>query len=738
MKKIFLSLALVLALTKINVFAQTDSDRVNQLMEQMTIDEKLGQMTQICLSTITLDGNKTLDLNVDLFRDAILKYHVGSFLSGSDKAERWVDFVGGIQQVALDESRLGIPLILGIDHVHGANYVNEGTIFPHNLALASSFNTELAKQGAIVTREETAALGLSWNFAPVLDLGKNSRWPRLYETFGEDPVVCSKMGVATIEGLEEKREGMSLAACAKHFVGYSDPYNGWDRTPAEIPMQTLWEQYLPSFKAGFDAGVKTVMLNSGELNGMAVHASKEIVTDLLRDQMGFEGVVVTDIVDIEKLIKMHHAADNLKDAVLLSLNAGIDMYMACSDFEFIDVTKELLAEGKITEDRINVSVRRILNLKEDLGLFEHALPNKKEINTIGTADNKAVAIAAAEETVVLLKNKENVLPLKQSIKNILVTGFAANSKHQLTGAWTMEWLGQPDESMHPSEMNTLFTALKKDFPKANIILVDEQDTKALNKAAKKADAIIVTAGEQPYSEFKGNTMTLAMDKKQQRLIEDLSAFNKPTVLVMLESRPQIITDVEPLADAIMFVCSPGYGGGDALSGVISGRVNPSGKLPFSYPKYDGTVMPYYYKHSTQAAIDRLGESPFLYPFGHGLSYSDFQYSDLKISGEQMTLGQEITASVTVSNPSERDGKEAVLWFLTDEIGVNPRPVKQLFDFEKKTIKANGSQTFSIKIKANDLNYPDANGKPVYESGYYTLKIGDQSVRFYLSVDQNTL
>lgn len=704
--------------------------KVEDLLKQMTLEEKIGQMTQMCASTITLNGTKELDLDVDLIKKAIQEYHIGSFLSGTGSAQKWVKFLDAIQKIAINETRLKIPIIFGIDHVHGANYVDEGTFFPHNLTLSCSFDPQILTEGAKVTAKETAPLAMPWNFAPVLDVGKNPYWPRIYETFGEDPLVCGVLGTAFIKAYQEcdAIEPYKLSACAKHFIAYSDPKSGYDRTPAEIPNQILFEQFLPPFEMAIKSGnVKTVMVNSGELNGEPVHASKWLLTDILRGQLGFQGVILTDIKDIMKIVEMHAGAATEKEATLMSINAGIDMYMACNSFDFCQYMKELVQEGKITEARINESVHRILTLKYELGLFENPLPDDTKIAQIGSKEHFNVAKKAAEESIVLLKN-ENILPLKNA-KNIMLTGFAANSKKMLNGAWTLEWLGC-EEERQPKDMNTIYTALQKEFKTANINLIEEptQNSASIVKfisEAKKNDVIVITAGEQPYSEFKGNANDLELDENQLKMIEYAKSTKKPVILVLIEGRPRVITRIEKMVDAVIFAGHPGVGGADAIAGIISGRINPSGKLSFTYPLDVGHCVPYYHKFSEKYTA--------LYPFGHGLSFSNFEYSNLTLSDTLITSeNQEITATIDIKNTSNTDGKEVVLWYINDEFGTITRPVKQLKFFKKAMIKAGETKQFKFTIKPmRDLTYPDKNGKLILENGSFKVIVNQQEIRFWL-------
>ncbi|MEM6379917.1 MAG: glycoside hydrolase family 3 N-terminal domain-containing protein, partial [Bacteroidota bacterium] len=649
----------------------------------MTLDEKLGQMTQICFSNITLDGTKTLDLNADLFREAILSHKVGSFLSGTGPKDKWVNFITEVQRIAIEESRLGIPLLIGIDHVHGANYVDEGTIFPHNLTLSCSFDTSVIRQGAEVVAKETAPLGLSWNFAPVLDVGKNPYWPRLYETFGEDPLVCGTLGSAFVDAYQNANtEPFGLAACAKHFIGYSDPKSGWDRTPAEIPDQILYEQFLPSFEMALKAGVKTVMVNSGEVNGEPVHGSKFYIDEILRQRMGFDGVILTDIKDISKMVDMHSAYGNYKDAVLASINAGIDMAMTCNHYDFAGVIKELIEEGRLSEARIDESVKRILQLKKDLNLFEHAYPAGTQSDQIGHETHYEIAKRSAAESIVLLKN-DGILPLKKDQK-VFLAGFAAHSRKMMNGPWTLEWLGA-EEDRHRKDVPSLYEAFCQQLGMSNVTLgaLPFNFNRQAIKDIEKSDVVVLTIGEEPYSEFKGNIGDLSLDAAQTEMIKQVQEMGKPLVLLLVAGRPRIIKPFMEQTGAVLFCGYPGHGGPEAITEILAGTANPSGKLSFTYPANVGYFSPYYHKYSE---YHHSSSKPFVpqFEFGAGQGYSPFEYTDLQVSDTLIQdLDQVIHCAVNVKNLGSMDGKETVLWFIRDEIGTITRPVKQLKHFEKQ-------------------------------------------------------
>ncbi len=719
---LFILLGLVACQT--NTSADPINTKVDALLKQMTLEEKIGQMTQICFSEITLNGNKNLDMHPELFHEAIVSNHVGSFLSGTGPAEKWADFVYELQRVAIKETRLSIPLLIGIDHVHGANYVDEGTMLPHNITLSCSFDTAVVSMAARVTAIETADLGMAWNFAPVLDLGKNAYWPRLYETFGEDPLVCGSMGAAFIRTYQNPAHSAPyrLAACAKHFIGYSDPKSGWDRTPAEIPDQIMYEYHLPPFKSAIDAGVLTVMVNSGEVNGVPVHVSKRLLQGMLRDELGFGGVLLTDIKDIQKVYEEHHGAHSEKDATLRAIQAGIDISMACNSYTFIDIMKELVAEGAISESRIDESVRRILRLKFELGLFENPYPGKDRFDRIGSEEHLAKAISMAEESIVMLKNNNQLLPLGKQAKKILVSGFAANSKKMLNGAWTLEWLGA-EEERQPKNMKTLVEAIRDEFPKSQVSLFETGldgsivSDQAFRQAVRQSDMVILTLGEQPYSEFRGNISDLNMTSEQKHLARLAGESGKPVVYILIQGRPRLITDIEPLADAILFAGYPGQGGADAIAGVLSGRVNPSGRLSFSYPLYPGHFVPYYHK-----AFDRAQN---LYGFGHGLSYAEFEYSNLHINETSFSdPDKKLTIRFDLTNNSDTPGKEVVLGFFRQEKGHITRPVRQLFHFSKIHLESGETTTVEIPLHpTKTFSYPNETNEIILEKGTFTIMIG---------------
>ena len=728
------------------------SPRVRQLLAQMTLEEKIGQMTQLNISVINTTGvQKDVALDSAKATALVRDFHIGSFINGEAvPAAQWVRYSAALQRIALRESRLRIPIIYGIDHIHGASYVAGTAIFPHNINLGASFNPELARQAARATVLESADLGHHWVFAPVLDLGVNAYWPRFYETYGEDPMVAATLGAAYVRELQTNPDiaPYKVAACGKHFIGYSDPRNGWDRTNAQISDQRLQEFFRPSFQSAMDAGLQTIMVNSGEINGEPVHASKAILTDLLRRQMGFKGVAVTDWEDIIRLVRIQKVAADEKEATWMAIEAGVDMAMTPYTTTFCRYVKELVREGRLTPDRIDLSAGRVLQLKDNIGLFEHPMPRADRLARVGDPALRAQAVAAARETVVLLKNEKNLLPLAPArVKRLLVVGPSADSRANLCGGWTLAWQGRP-EAAYPTDVPTVVEALRREFPNARIETLPYRDAAgkmllaSISAAAKQADAVVLALGERPYTEGLGNTSDLTLPDDQQQLARAAQASGKPTVLLLIGGRPSIIRGVAEGTTAIVWAGLPGYGGGTALAEIISGKTNPSGKLPFTYPQFAGHISNYHHDNNENsldlsdfgAGFEQRGakhKSSMLTEFGEGLSYTTYAYTGLVLSDSVLTgPAARLRATVRVANTGPRAGQEAVLWFLTDEVGRVARPVRLLKHFEKQPFAAGQGRELTFDINPlRDLSYPDGQGRPQLEPGWYTLRVGSQTARF---------
>ncbi len=718
-------------------------NKIDELLAAMTVEEKIGQMMQLNNSEYAQAESRTayygappdVQVSVDTAKLAnfIKKYKIGSFLNGiAVPASTWYNYSKVLQETNLKHSRLKIPIIYGMDHMHGANYLEDATIFPHSINIAATFNTSFSSQEAKTVAMETAALGHHWIFCPVVDLGKNPLWPRFYETYGEDPYLSARMGEAYVTALQNAEEiaPFKQAATAKHFIGYSDPKNGWDRTPAEISDQSLREFFLPPFQALVDAGIKSFMINGGEINGIPVHASHELLTDLLRDEMGFNGVVVTDWEDVIRLHSRHKVAKDMEEATLMAINAGIDISMTPYETDFFDALKSLVEQGKVSEERLDLSVARVLRLKLDLGLFENPYPSDQHYGRIRTEENVEAALTAAHESIVVVKN-DNLLPLTTD-KKIVIAGLNADSKRGLSGGWTLRWI-PGEEGIFPEYMPTFYDALKTTYGDANVQLATAAD---IGQKARRADAIVLAVGETPYAETPGNINSLALEDDQMDLINAAIAAGKPVLVVMIAGRPRTITPVIGKINGFIWAGLPGFEGGTALADIISGKVNPSGKMPFTYPSQPNHWYPYNHKNM-EHFFDHEEIINTIANFGHGLSYTSYEYKDLSLSTNEISGDGKITATVTVTNTGELAGKESVLWFIRDEVGKVTRPVKALKHFEKQSIEPGASATFTFEIEADkDLSYPDKFGNKILEDGDFTLLVGPLSIPFTYKANAN--
>lgn len=722
---------------------QKIESKIDELLAQMTLEEKIGQMTQLTNAQIVTESNwgNGSDLSIVMKIDTaklgaiILKYHVGSFLNGiAVSPETWYTFYKDLQEHNLKVSRLKIPVVYGVDQMHGPNYVEGGTIFPHAINTAATYNNAFPEAMAHVTAVETADLGHQWIFAPVFDLARTPLWGRFYETLGESPYVAATMGsifVKTLQG-DSAIAPYKIAATAKHFLAYSDPKSGWDRTPVDISEQTLYEMHVPPFQAAVDAGIASVMINSGEINGEPVHASYRILTKLLRDEMKFKGLAVTDWEDIIRLYRNHKVATDERDATLKAIEAGVDMAMTPYTTDFCDHLLALVKEGKVSEERIDLSVARILRMKLSIGLFENPLPRNDRFNKIGSEEHRALALAAARESIVLMKNTNNTLPLlPANTKKVVVLGPMANIKSPLAGGWTLRWINH-DESLYPAYMHTLYTALQQEFGEQKVQLASN-DANAIQSAAKGADALVVAIGEMPYSEGFGSIEDINLPEEQHLIVKAALATGKPVVLVMISGRPRVFTALYQKSNAVLFAGLPGFEGAQAIAEIISGKVNPSAKLSFNYPATVNKLVPHNHKSTESVLAHEIPNPIALSSFGEGLSYTTFEYSDLVLSDSVLTSAEdEIEAKVTVTNTGKLEGKEAVLWFLFDEVASITRPVRDLKYYEKKSIRPGESVVYTFTIKPSvHLHFPDKQNNALLEDGYFTLMTGNLKTRFKL-------
>lgn len=732
------------------IFAQSGNDaaplsrKVEDLISQMTLEEKVGQMTQVTLQVISaqrgwLDSEHRLD--PQKLDTAIVHKHVGSILNVFDKAHSlayWHEVITQIQDVATKKTRLGIPVIYGIDAIHGANYTKEATLFPQSLAMAATRNPELVRKSAEITAYEVRASGIPWNFNPVLDVGRNPLWPRLWETFGEDPYLVSQLGEAYVLGLQGGNPPTfgkaQVAACLKHYVGYSFPLSGKDRTPAWIPERMLREYFLPPFQTAVAAGAPTVMVNSAEINGIPLHSDGYLINQVLKDEMGFEGFVVSDWEDIKRLHTRDKVAATPREAVKMAVLAGLDMSMVPYDFSFYDLLLDLVKTGEVPQSRIDDAVRRILTVKYRLGLFENPYPDKTMAAAVGSESSVALSRQAAREALTLLKNEGDLLPLAKNRK-VFVTGPTANLLSVLNGGWTYTWQGA-EEPLYPQEKQTVLEAIQEKIGAENVTYLPGSeydrpvDIAAAAAAAAQAEVAVVCLGEMPYCESPGNIHDLTLPRAQLDLVRAIQETGTPVVLVLIEGRPRIITPVVEKSDAILMAYLPGPEGGGAIADVLFGDFNPCGKLPITYPRHPNDLVCYDHK---PIEMDDPGKLNPLWEFGHGLSYTRFAYSDLTLSPAQLQPGQPLTVRVRVSNTGQRAGKALVELYLSDLVRSVSPPVRQLRRFTGVMLQPGESQTLTFKLNETDFAFFDRQNRKVVEPGEFRVTIGDQSGTFTLAL-----
>jgi len=727
------------------VLAQATSPNMTALLSQMTLEEKIGQMGQLDLLVVTVPNSNPIRLDEAKLREALVTYKVGSFINnGLGRAlsvAEWTYVNKTIQDMIRAETPRKIPLLYGIDSIHGATFVLDSTLFPQNLAMAATRDPELMRHAAGISARETRAAGLRWTFAPVLDVGRQALWPRFPETFGEDPYLASVMGVAAAKGFQGDDVGQptSVAACLKHYLGYSFPLTGKDRSPALMPDSFLREYFLPPFRAAVKAGAKTVMVNSGEINGEPVHASKYLLTDVLRGELGFQGVMVSDWEDIIRLHTFHHVASTPAEAVRMGVEAGLDISMVPLDYSFFKLLKQLVQDGKVSEKRLDESVSRILKLKEELGLFKNPYVEPETAGNFGKPEYRQTAIQAAEESLILLKNQDAQLPLPKTAK-VLVAGPAAHSISALNGCWSYTWQGR-DETRYPKGSLSIADAIREKIGAANVTSEPGVDFEGnalknigdANTAAAKADVIILCLGEDAYAETPGDINSIDLPAGQLALARQLYATGKPVVLVMVEGRGRVIREIEPGAKAILLACWPGSGAGPAIANVLFGDANPSGKLPFTYPRYANHLITY--DRKTTARLDEdmpiEGKPPVeftpQFEFGTGLSYTSFQYSGLALDNAALKPGQHLTVSVNVANTGQRAGREVVELYSHQLYASLTPPLKRLRGFQSVQLQPGQSAAVKFEITTADLAFVNAASKLVTEPGEYELMIAGQKV-----------
>jgi beta-glucosidase len=737
----------VLLLVFSNIHAQTPDikAKVEKLVSEMTIDEKIGQMTQVTLGVVAKGGGGNEDGSLDpqALQHAILDYKVGSILNTTAHAlsvDKWREIQTEIQDEA-KKSRLKIPVLYGLDGMHGQTYTLNSTLFPQNIAMAATRNPDLVAEAAHVTANELRASGVRWEFAPVLDCGRQPLWSRFPETYGEDVYIGKTMGATAIHAYQA--DGLTnptaVAACMKHYLGYSAARTGKDRSPSYLPEIELREYYLPQFHDAIKAGAATIMINSGEINGVPVHASKYLLTDVLRTEMGFQGVVVTDWEDIIRLHTRHLVANSPRQAVVMAINAGIDMSMVPMDYSFFDLLKEAVQKNEVSVARINEAVSRILTLKFRLGLFDNPYPEEGSLANFGRPEYQQIALRAAQEAMTLLKNQNNILPLTKD-KKVLVAGPSASSIAPLNGCWSYTWQGN-QEQWYPADSKTIGeTISEKTGGKSTVISVkgfdnpQNFDTTRLKSAAADADVIVLCLGENAYAESPGNIQDLVLPENQMALARVAAATGKPVILVLTEGRPRLITSIEPAMQGILMAYWSGRKTAEAIADVLFGDYNPGGILPYSYPRYSGEIVLYDRKHTEDvreifnADMTWDGYHP-LFPFGWGLSYTNYKYGPISLSSATLKGNETITININVTNAGSRDGKHTVELYSHEQYASITPNMLRLRAFKKINLKAGETQTVSFILTAADLAFVNTNLKTVTEAGNFDLMVGDQKASF---------
>ena len=756
MKKILLSISmLALAYTASANVPVIKSDpkieaQVEQTLKKLTLEEKIGQMMELVTDLFGANDKNGVFYIDEHKTDSILsRYKIGSILNAPNTcaptAKQWEKYIAQIQKISM--KRIGIPCVFGLDQNHGSTYTQGGTLFPQNINVAASFNREIARRSAEATAYETRAVSVPWTYSPTVDLGRDARWPRIWENFGEDCYLSSEMGKAMVYGFQGEDpnniDQYHIATSMKHFMGYGVPWTGKDRTPAYISPADLREKHFAPFLAGLQAGALTVMVNSASVNGMPMHANKDILTGWLKEETGWDGVLITDWADINNLYTREMVAKDKKDALRIAINAGIDMIMEPYSCDACGYLVELVKEGKIPMSRIDDACRRVLRMKYRLDLFKNPTQKLKNYPKFGGEEFAKLALEGATESMVLLKNEGNILPLQHG-KKILLTGPNANQMRCLNGGWSYTWQGHRADEF-AGKYNTIYEAFCNEYGKENVILnqgvtynekgkyweENEPQIQEAVAAAKDADVIVACIGENSYTETPGNLTDLWLSENQRNLVKALAQTGKPVILVLNEGRPRLIADIEPLAQGIINILIPGNMGGDALANLVSGKSNFSGKMPYTYPKEINSLANYDFKKSEEVgtmegAYDYNAKITQQWGFGYGLSYTSYKYSNLKVSQSDFRHGDIIKVSVDVKNTGKVAGKESVLLFSSDLIASMVPDGRRLRAFDKVELQPGETKTMTFELKADDLAFVDWNGKWRLEEGDFKLMIADQS------------
>lgn len=756
MKKILLSISLLaLAYTASANVPVIKSDpkieaQVEQTLKKLTLEEKIGQMMELVTDLFGANDKNGVFYIDEHKTDSILsRYKIGSILNAPNTcaptAKQWEKYIAQIQKISM--KRIGIPCVFGLDQNHGSTYTQGGTLFPQNINVAATFNREIARRSAEATAYETRAVSVPWTYSPTVDLGRDARWPRIWENFGEDCYLSSEMGKAMVYGFQGEDpnniDQYHIATSMKHFMGYGVPWTGKDRTPAYISPADLREKHFAPFLAGLQAGALTVMVNSASVNGVPMHANKEFLTEWLKEETGWDGVLITDWADINNLYTREMVAKDKKDALRIAINAGIDMIMEPYSCDACGYLVELVKEGKIPMSRIDDACRRVLRMKYRLDLFKNPTQKLKNYPKFGGEEFAKLALEGATESMVLLKNEGNILPLQHG-KKILLTGPNANQMRCLNGGWSYTWQGHRADEF-AGKYNTIYEAFCNEYGKENVILnqgvtynekgkyweENEPQIQEAVAAAKDADVIVACIGENSYTETPGNLTDLWLSENQRNLVKALAQTGKPVILVLNEGRPRLIADIEPLAQGIINILIPGNMGGDALANLVSGKSNFSGKMPYTYPKEINSLANYDFKKSEEVgtmegAYDYNAKITQQWGFGYGLSYTSYKYSNLKVSQSDFRHGDIIKVSVDVKNTGKVAGKESVLLFSSDLIASMVPDGRRLRAFDKVELQPGETKTMTFELKADDLAFVGWNGKWRLEEGDFKLMIADQS------------
>lgn len=756
MKKILLSISmLALAYTASANVPVIKSDpkieaQVEQTLKKLTLEEKIGQMMELVTDLFGANDKNGVFYIDEHKTDSILsRYKIGSILNAPNTcaptAKQWEKYISQIQKISM--KRIGIPCVFGLDQNHGSTYTQDGTLFPQNINVAATFNREIARRSAEATAYETRAVSVPWTYSPTVDLGRDARWPRIWENFGEDCYLSSEMGKAMVYGFQGEDpnniDQYHIATSMKHFMGYGVPWTGKDRTPAYISPADLREKHFAPFLAGLQAGALTVMVNSASVNGMPMHANKDILTGWLKEETGWDGVLITDWADINNLYTREMVAKDKKNALRIAINAGIDMIMEPYSCDACGYLVELVKEGKIPMSRIDDACRRVLRMKYRLNLFKNPTQKLKNYPKFGGEEFAKLALDGATESMVLLKNEGNILPLQRG-KKILLTGPNANQMRCLDGGWSYTWQGHRADEF-AGKYNTIYEAFCNEYGRENVILNqgvtynekgkywEENEPQILGAvaAAKDADVIVACIGENSYTETPGNLTDLWLSENQRNLVKALAQTGKPVILVLNEGRPRLIADIEPLAQGIIDILIPGNMGGDALVNLVSGKSNFSGKMPYTYPKEINSLANYDFKKSEEVgtmegAYDYNAKITQQWGFGYGLSYTSYKYSNLKVSQSDFRHGDIIKVNVDVKNTGKVAGKESVLLFSSDLIASMVPDGRRLRAFDKIELQPGETKTVTFDLNADDLAFVGYDGKWKLEEGDFKLMIADQS------------